>query len=1607
MNAKSLSENPFANNKFDCESSRPKTIRFLRNPLMKLTSKSNRRGNGDRKSSFAFFGVAALAAMFACAPDAPAAPYVWNVPSGNWSSPGSWNPNTIGASGPYSTDTVIFNNTAVSSSSNTINNIVDSGFPGSVLNFTNGSYSGNTASYTFEVTDIPTGKSLTVSNQMFIGGVNMGTTSGNPPYATYQYMVGGGTLDIVGPSLIVQNYGSAAGANDCAYLNLSGLTNFIYNNSNGAIAMAGFVPSNYASGSQGTRQGGSMILASGSNSITASAINLGTSGVAQAGPSGALASGTACQLTLGSGANVINLANFNIAAQKNPFTVTNSGGTLRIRGMTGADSDSSANITIGNRNVGGGTGQTTGQLLLNGCAVDIKAGTLIVGQNSGGAPSSAADGGNGVLQFDTGTISANSLLMAYNTSANNGANQAQCTGVIQVGAHATLLIGAGQLFNLATAASSGPASGTLLVSNGLVNCQGPIGMGVSSVTTPADGTATGTIQLLGGATLNMGPNSYIGTIYNPVTALILDTNSTLSVSIPSVSYTNVCVDNLTWPTPDNNLTISVAAMPAGISSGAVFPFLNYSSSMSGTFNSPNLLLPPGVQGYLSLSGNSSSGTMFLTITAGVGPGTGGVDQLLNPYFSQGTQGTNWATEGAAMVVSTNSTYPNTGTCTSDTRSIVPLQGTGTNVAMLTGSFVPGGSTNELSQSVSVAPGSTVTAGGFTYVAHEDIMSGADSFYYEMDFVDANGSLLAAYESAVLTNLTCGSPIVDNWDLMAVTNQMEIVGGANSGIVASNVAPIIQVPPQTARALFKAVFIQRNASDSGAVYISGANLGLLTAPVPPSLSAVTPNLITLCTNNFLTCTATSTVTTISGVQVTATTTSLGGLTTNTTIYTTGSPGLTVSGLGTSSANISLALETNIIYSSVVLTVTDADNLTVSSSPVSFDTLSPDLVIEASDFNFTSNGVSGLFIDTPPNGGLALYTNQVGMQGIDENKITRAATQSYYRPNDATIIQAASSTSGVEQKFVTSAANGDTNDIEVAIAYDTPGDWQNYSRTFNTTGTFSAAPGTYNVWCRLATTGSGPQLGFYQVTSNPGATGQTTNFIGNFGSSSFSDNSYYNFVYAPLVDQFGNRVTLTITNGVQTFRSQILSSDTPNVGFYILEPVAPVYTPVFLNVYPNGPLESSGELTFSVGPAQGASILTNGISLIINGVSVTSGLTFTPVNNGGWTVNYAIQSNAIYSVTINATNTAGLTAVYTNSFDTFNINNFHWMAVDYDFSTNNGTGSGGSVGDGWTGDLFIDNPQPTGDANAPTDDQTWQFTTNSYFGYPSGLYPGIDPSGYGALAEQGIDVNWNTNATQDTDGMTSNSIYRGATVIPSNPLNGGDGIGTQVASDSFLLPEFLSARTNILHGRDGSSGGPDVNICEFNVGYFYTNDWLNYTRTYPTGTFNVWGRMAAGGGAFSGCALSLVTSGVGTSNQTTQVLGTFSDPNPGGWQTYHWIPLVDTNGNPVYLQLSGKATLRLTAPPTAGTGGGGVNPLFFMLAPAVSPALAFDISASIAAGNIQITIPTQTGHTYMLMYSASLSSPNWTQVGATITGDGTVHVVNEPSGSGTGFYRVEAQ
>ncbi len=116
-------------------------------------------------------------------------------------------------------------------------------------------------------------------------------------------------------------------------------------------------------------------------------------------------------------------------------------------------------------------------------------------------------------------------------------------------------------------------------------------------------------------------------------------------------------------------------------------------------------------------------------------------------------------------------------------------------------------------------------------------------------------------------------------------------------------------------------------------------------------------------------------------------------------------------------------------------------------------------------------------------------------------------------------------------------------------------------------------------------------------------------------------------------------------------------------------------------------------------------------------------------------------------------------------------------------------------------------------------------------------------------------------------------------------------------------------------------------DYDAGWSTGGNWANYTRNFPAGTCNVYVRVSNPNGVTADAAsLSLVSSGRGTSSQTTTTLGTFTAPATGNWQVYSWAPVLDTNGNLVQFSGGSEETLRVT------TDNGSYNANFYLLMPA---------------------------------------------------------------------------
>ncbi|MDB6067591.1 MAG: hypothetical protein JWR26_3799 [Pedosphaera sp.] len=122
---------------------------------------------------------------------------------------------------------------------------------------------------------------------------------------------------------------------------------------------------------------------------------------------------------------------------------------------------------------------------------------------------------------------------------------------------------------------------------------------------------------------------------------------------------------------------------------------------------------------------------------------------------------------------------------------------------------------------------------------------------------------------------------------------------------------------------------------------------------------------------------------------------------------------------------------------------------------------------------------------------------------------------------------------------------------------------------------------------------------------------------------------------------------------------------------------------------------------------------------------------------------------------------------------------------------------------------------------------------------------------------------------------------------------------------------------------------IGLQDYDFGNTAGGNWANYTRTYPSGIYNILVRAARGNGGTQTDAgkVSLVTSDRTQPNQTVQDLGKHNTPSTGGWQKYVWAPVINSGGFPARFVADGTVkTLRYTFD------GAGENVGFFMLMPA---------------------------------------------------------------------------
>jgi hypothetical protein len=176
------------------------------------------------------------------------------------------------------------------------------------------------------------------------------------------------------------------------------------------------------------------------------------------------------------------------------------------------------------------------------------------------------------------------------------------------------------------------------------------------------------------------------------------------------------------------------------------------------------------------------------------------------------------------------------------------------------------------------------------------------------------------------------------------------------------------------------------------------------------------------------------------------------------------------------------------------------------------------------------------------------------------------------------------------------------------------------------------------------------------------------------------------------------------------------------------------------------------------------------------------------------------------------------------------------------------------------------------------------------------------------------------------------------------------------------------------------------------FFAGNDWANFTRAYPAGSFYAYIR-SSGDGPFS-MYLDQVVSGAGTASQVTSRLGRFGGVGK-DYNTFDWVPLTDDGlAAPAVVRLNGVTTLRLTT-------GGNCNPNYFMLVPAAG----INLTAARSGSNVILSFPSQAGVNYRVYYRTDLLTGPWTLL-TTALGNGAVKSVSDPAPGSQRFYKVSA-
>ncbi|MBM3846054.1 MAG: carbohydrate-binding protein [Verrucomicrobia bacterium] len=467
------------------------------------------------------------------------------------------------------------------------------------------------------------------------------------------------------------------------------------------------------------------------------------------------------------------------------------------------------------------------------------------------------------------------------------------------------------------------------------------------------------------------------------------------------------------------------------------------------------------------------------------------------------------------------------------------------------------------------------------------------------------------------------------------------------------------------------------------------------------------------------------------------------------------------------------------------------------------------------------------------------------------------------------------------------------------------WNDAGDWYNYTRTFPAA--RYNVYARLSSGGAPEAASLSLVTSDASQPDQTTELIGEFRSPATGNWDVFHTVALKNAD--GTLASVRLS-GLQTVRFTTLPGNL-DVNYLVfqsadIQNIGPQVVSTTPVVSPSNPYADFGDPTVVSADIKNEDTSVNKASIRLFVDGVNVTASSTVTDTAsGVRVEYGLAGSALGSA--------------------------HTARIEFSDTTG---AAGTPVSWSW-------NTSPYSEDNLFIEIEDWNTDGGRYI--PSNPATGEafnKKSLYNGLA--GVhDIDYHNNGNPEADNYrTGDTPNIGLADIASdrNVRGAGDRLGFDVQND-------------------------------WKVGWNDPGDWFNYTRTFPSGSYNIYARLSSGG-ADRHAHLDLVSNPTGTGDQGLTRLGGFDAPTTGGWDTFSFIPLRNSAGEVARIDLSGEQTLRLTADP------GNFDGNYLMLVPTTAPVrLGFVYNR--AAGTITLTWPAGCS----LQVSDEAAGPYATVAGAT--------------------------